>query len=198
MSAVADELRARGRHPFVIAEGCSMPVGCWGYIEAAREIARAQQQLGISFDAIVSAVGSGGTAAGIELGARIFGLRGRVWGINVCDDEDYFRPLIHRIASEAIERFELPVNLAADEIGILDGHIGDGYGKTRPEELQTLVEVARREGIVLDPVYTGKAFHGLRQELHNPVFRDAKNILFIHTGGLFGLFPYATALTAHL
>lgn len=175
-----------------------MAVGCWGYIEAAREIADAQERLGVSFDAIVSAVGSGGTAAGLELGARLFGLSGRVWGINVCDDESYFRPLVHRIATEAIERYALPVDLAPEEIGILDGHVGDGYGKTRPEELRTLVEVARLEGIVLDPVYTGKAFHGLRRELHGPAFRDAKHVLFIHTGGLFGLFPHASALSLHL
>jgi D-cysteine desulfhydrase len=64
----------------------------------------------------------------------------------------------------------------------------------RPEELQTLVEVARSEGIVFDPVYTGKAFHGLRRELATGRFADAKNLLFVHTGGVYGLFPHAEAL----
>lgn len=171
-----------------------MPIGCWGYIEAAREIADAQTALGVTFDAIVHAVGSGGTSAGLELGVRMHGLRADVWGINVCDDEDYSRQLVHRLIVDTRERWQLDVPLDRGDIGLIDGHVGDGYGLARPEELRTLVELARREGVVLDPVYGGKAFHGLLQELAVGRFADARNILFIHTGGIFGLAPYADAL----
>jgi D-cysteine desulfhydrase len=117
-----------------------------------------------------------------------------VWGINVCDDEAYFRALIHRIATQTVQRFGLDVTVDAADIGLIDGHVGLGYGIPRPEELQTLVEVARSEGIVFDPVYTGKAFHGLRRELTAGRFADAENLLFVHTGGLYGLFPHGVAL----
>jgi D-cysteine desulfhydrase len=194
MAEVAEELRRRGRTPFVIAEGCSMPIGCWGYIEAAAEIAAAQADLGITFDAIVHAVGSGGTSAGLELGVRLHGVSADVWGVNVCDDEDYFRDLVHGLIVDTREAWQLDVPLDRGDIGILDGHVGDGYGIARPEELQTLLDLARREGIVLDPVYGGKAFHGLLRELADGRFAGARNILFIHTGGIFGLSPYADAL----
>jgi D-cysteine desulfhydrase len=194
MDGVAEELRSAGRRPYVIAEGASMATGTWGYIEACREIAEAEQTLGITFDAIVHAVGSGGTSAGLEIGARLFGLSAKIWGINVCDDAAYFRDLIHRIASEAIDRFDLPVSFAREEIGIIDGYVGRGYALSSTEELQALVEVARSEGLVLDPVYSGKAFFALAHEIHRPPLADATNILFIHTGGIYGLFPKAAEL----
>jgi D-cysteine desulfhydrase len=194
MDGVAEELRAAGRRPYVIAEGASMTTGTWGYIEACREIADAERTLGVTFDAIVHAVGSGGTSAGLEIGTRLFGLSAKVWGINVCDDAAYFRELIHRIASEAIDRYDLPVAFTAEEIGIIDGYVGRGYALSSPEELQALVEVARREGLVLDPVYTVKAFLGLASEIHRPALARAKNILFVHTGGIYGLFPKAADL----
>lgn len=193
MARVADELRANGRNPYVVAEGCSMAIGTWGYIEAAAEIATWQRDHGIEFDAVVAATGSGGTAAGLELGARMHGLK-RVVSINVCDDEAYFRELIFSIASEADERFGLATAIARDEIEIVDGYVGDGYGKTRPEELRALTELARTEGLVLDPVYGGKAWRGMLCELDSGRLAGCANVLFVHTGGVFGLFPHADAL----
>lgn len=194
MKKIAGDFDRQGKRAFVISEGASMASGVWGYIEAAAEIAAAESYTGTKFDAIVAAIGSGGTAAGLELGARLFGLQGKVWGINVCDDEDYFRRRIHAIACDAILEYGLDVVLRAEDIGIIDGYVGSGYAKSRPEELALLVEFARREGIVLDPVYTGKALFGLRKEWNGPRFADAKNVLFIHTGGVFGLFPKAEEL----
>jgi D-cysteine desulfhydrase len=189
MADIVDQHDRQGRRAFAIPEGASMATGAWGYIEACAEIAAAQSELGVEFDAIVAAVGSGGTAAGLEIGARLFGLSAKVWGINVCDDERYFRDKIHRIASETIKKYELDVQLRPEDIGLIDGYVGRGYAQSTPDELAHLVEFARREGIVLDPVYTGKALFGLAQEITGPRFADAQNVLFIHTGGVFGLFP---------
>ncbi len=194
MRGIADGLDRRGRRAFTISEGASMSTGVWGYIEACAEIAAAESTVGTKFGAIVAAVGSGGTAAGLELGAKLFGLGAKVWGINVCDDEAHFRARIHRIAAEAIEEYGLDVELRAEEIGLIDGYVGSGYARTRPEELRFLVEFGRREGIVLDPVYTGKALYGLSKEWSGDRFADAKDVLFIHTGGVFGLFPKADEL----
>lgn len=194
MNALADELRTSGRTPFVIAEGCSMAEGSWGYIEAAQEIADAQQALGIEFDAIVNAVGSGGTSAGLELGVRMVGLGAEVYGVNVCDDEAYFRAHIAALAAATVERYGLEVSVPPEEIDLIDGYVGLGYGKSRPQELAQLAELARLEGVVLDPVYGGKAFYALGQEWDGPRFADRKHVLFIHTGGIHGLHPHAEGL----
>lgn len=194
MQEVARDLGQQGRRPYVIAEGCSMPIGCWGYAEAMREIADAQKQLGVELDAIVHAMGSGGTAAGLELGKRLHAPGQRLVGIAVCDDAAYFRRIVHGLLSEAIQRWQLGFTVQPDELEILDDHVGLGYGQARPEELRTLVEVARTEGLILDPVYTGKAFHGMRHELTKGRLSSARNVLFVHTGGAFGLSPFAERL----
>jgi D-cysteine desulfhydrase len=168
-----------------------MPMGVWGYLHACKEIKEAQKELGVVFDAIVCAAGSGGTSAGLELGKRLFDLEAKIWAVNVCDDEDYFRKQIHKLSIQTIERFDLPTSLKPDEIGIIDGYVGRGYALSRPEELDFILKVAKKEGIILDPAYTGKAFFGLYNELKKGRFENAKNILFIHTGGIYGLFPKA-------
>jgi D-cysteine desulfhydrase len=195
MQEIAHELASKGRRPYVIAEGCSMPTGCWGYIEAAEEIAQAERDLGVRFDAIVHAVGSGGTSAGLEIGLRMFDLRTRLWGVPVCDDGEHFREVVANLCQETIERFALPLSLASEDLRFIDGYVGEGYGRSRPEERTTILEVARTEGLLLDPVYSGKAMHALRHELAGGCLSSAKNVLFIHTGGVFGLFAYAYAFT---
>ncbi|MEM7152882.1 MAG: D-cysteine desulfhydrase family protein [Myxococcota bacterium] len=194
MEGVAAQLREQGRNPFVIAEGCSMVEGSWGYIEAVSEIADAQREHGVQFDAIVNAIGSGGTTAGLELGLRLYGLSAELYGVNVCDDADHFRRHIGDLAAATVERYDLPVSVPPEEIDIIDGYVGLGYGKSRPEELQSLVELARLEGVVLDPVYGGKAFHALRQLWSGEPFAGLKHVLFLHTGGIHGLHPHADAL----
>ena len=140
---------------------------------------------------VVYACGSGGTGAGLILGAKLLGLaaRGiRVAGVNVCDDRAYFVDAIGRICADAEARWQLGANVTAADIDIVDGHVGLGYAKSRPEELATIRDVCRSDGIVLDPVYTGKAFHGVVTELAADRTRFGARVAFIHTGGMFGLF----------
>jgi len=205
MAAVAQQLRAAGRTPYVVAEGCSMAAGVWGYIEAAAEIVDAQREHGVRFDAIVHAIGSAGTSAGLELGVRMHGLSARVRGVCVCDDAAYFRKRIADLCVATIERYGpltndagQPVRVAditEDDIDVIDGYVGAGYAQSQPDELAVLAEVARVEGVVLDPVYSGKAMVGLKAELDGPRFADARDVLFVHTGGIFGLAPHADALS---
>lgn len=188
---VADELRARGRKPYVIPEGGSNALGAWGYVRCVEELAG---ELTAGPATLIYAAGSGGTGAGLILGCKLLGLPWRVVGVNVCDDEAYFRKVIGEIVEQAIERWKLEVRFSRDEIELRDGHVGIGYAKSRPEELATLRDVARAEGIVLDPVYTGKAFHGFRQELEKDRRTFGARVVFIHTGGIYGLFPKAAQL----
>jgi D-cysteine desulfhydrase len=194
LEMIADDLRARGHTPYVIAEGCSMPIGVWGYIEAAAEIAASQAELGLEFDVIVHALGSGGTTAGLELGARFCGLGGRIMAMAVCDDAAYFRAKIHGLITATVDRWKLGAQFAPDDLDIIDDYVGRGYGLTQPEEIDTLAALARREGIIVDPVYSGKALHGLRREIDSGKLANATNVLFVHTGGVFGTMAYADVL----
>lgn len=194
LPAVADELRAQGRRPFVIAEGCSMPSGSWGYIEAIEEIAATQASLGIEFEHIVCAVGSGGTFAGLELGARLLGLNSKVEGFAVCDDAAHFRRFCTDLCAKTIAQYGLDLSIDAETLRLDDRYVGEGYGLVSSAVLELLAKLARAEGVALDPVYGIKAFYGLLQELDAGRFSDARNILFLHTGGVFGLGPYAAQL----
>jgi D-cysteine desulfhydrase len=189
----AERVRAAGGRPYVIPEGGSNALGSWGYLRAMHELADDLEGIAAPDHpvTIVYACGSGGTGAGLVLGAKLLDLaaRGiRVAGINVCDDRAYFIDAIGRICADFEERWQLPVHVDSADIDIVDGHVGLGYAKSRPEELATIRDVCRSDGIVLDPVYTGKAFHGVVTELGRDPKRFGSTVAFIHTGGMFGLF----------
>jgi len=195
LAAEAESLRNSGKTPYVIPEGGSNAMGAWGYVRAVEELALDLSILPGAKDhptTIIHATGSGGTTAGLILGVKLVGLNARVVGINVCNDRDYFLRVIGDICQNAIDTYQLDLPFSRErDIEIVDGYVGSGYGKAGSKEFSLIREVARSEGIILDPVYTGKAFYGMSQELErNPeVFGD--RIVFIHTGGLFGLFPMA-------
>ncbi len=193
LAEAADRVRRAGDRPYVIPEGGSNALGSWGYLRAAHELAG--DLAGIAAPdhpvTVVYACGSGGTAAGLILGAKLlrFAERGiRLAAINVCDDRAYFVDVISRICADAEARWQLGASVTEADIDIVDGHVGRGYARSRPEELATIRDVCRSDGIVLDPVYTGKAFHGMVTELAADPGRFGSAIAFLHTGGLFGLF----------
>jgi D-cysteine desulfhydrase len=203
MAEHADRVRAAGGKPYVIPEGGSNALGSWGYIRAMAELA--DDLVGIAAPdhpvTIVYACGSGGTGAGLVLGAKLLGLSARgiaVAGVNVCDDRAYFLEVIGRICADAEERWQLAARVTPGDIEIVDGYVGAGYAKSRPEELAVLRDVCRSDGIVLDPVYTGKAFYGVVSELRKDPQRFGSAVAFVHTGGIYGLFgateTIATAL----
>lgn len=191
-------LRQQGRTPYSIPEGASNALGAWGYIRAMEELARDMSQFPDSparRTTIVVATGSGGTAAGLILGTRLLNLSARIAAVNVCDDRDYFLEAIGTICETAIVTYGLDISFKRErDIDIVDGYVGRGYALSRPEELSLIVDVARREGLFLDPVYTGKAFYGMVQELKRDPRCFGDRIIFIHTGGLFGLFPQASEM----
>lgn len=189
MEDLAQDLRKKGRRPYVIPEGASNAIGYFGYIRAAEEILTQIKDMSLMMDHILVATGSGGTLGGLLLGKHFFGLNSNIAGINVCDDGPHFQKRIHGVFQEMIETYGWDLEIAPESIPLIDGYVGEGYALSRQEELEFIAEVARLEGFILDPVYTGKAFFGMYDQIKKGHFKKGENILFIHTGGLFGLFP---------
>ncbi|KAK9118013.1 hypothetical protein Scep_016106 [Stephania cephalantha] len=193
--SLKEKLISEGRRPYVIPVGGSNSLGTWGYIEAIQEIER--QQLDISsdstgkpgFDDIVVACGSGGTIAGLSLGSWLSELKAKVHAFSVCDNPDYF----YNFTQGLIDGMQAGVK-ARDIADILDAK-GLGYALTTAEELEFVKEVAAATGVILDPVYSGKAAFGMLKDMNdNPGKWEGRKVLFIHTGGLLGLYDKADQL----
>jgi D-cysteine desulfhydrase len=188
---IADEVRISGGRPYCIPEGGSNALGAWGYLDAMEEIRTQSQESGLSFDVLVTAVGSGGTLAGLAVGhAQHPTDTPFPIGVNVCDDAAYFHGRIKEIWQSMTETYGV-TPYRRDAYEIQDGFVGLGYAKSQQQELDLLQDVARSTGLLLDPVYTGKAFFALTQLLTTDSSLLGKRILFLHTGGLFGLFAKA-------
>ena len=189
MADIVQELAAQGRKGYILAEGASNGIGCFGYYHCMQEIVAQEKAMGLHFDTIVVAEGSGGTHAGLHLANKVLGLNKRVIAFCVCDDRPYFQDAVAKICAECTAYGEMHAAVSPEEVEVIDHYVGIGYALSRPEELDFIAEIARENGIILDPVYTGKAFYGLCQEIAAGRLKGLGNILFIHTGGLFGLFP---------
>jgi D-cysteine desulfhydrase len=192
LGGVAAELTAAGRRPYLIPVGGSNALGSWGYILAMEEL-RAQlpaDWVGQPVTLVV-ACGSGGTAAGVALGLGRCGWReARLVTFAVCDDAAYFRAAIGVIAAEAVGRWpDLPA-VAPAAVEVDDRFIGPGYAQASPEGLAVIRRAARTDGLLLDPAYTGKAFQGLAGRAREL----GPRVIFLHTGGAFGLLPHGPRL----
>lgn len=174
----------QGYHPYSIPTGGSNGIGALGYLAAFQEMAHYIKMSGI--DAIFCAVGSGGTYAGLLIGKHINGIAIPLYGILVDETVEYFKTKIKTIINEASIILKKRLDIADDEIKLISGYIGPGYGIPYPEEIAIIQELAQ-QGIILDPVYTGKAFYGMIQEKKR---LNYNNPIFIHTGGIFSLFAY--------
>ena len=178
----------QGRKALVVPTGGSDGIGAWGYIAACEELAEDFKAAEIEQAHIVTATGSGGTQTGLTLGAALHQLPATVWGVNVCDDETYF---LNKVASDVADWHERYPDAPAVKIEprVLDGYVGKGYAVADPPIFDLIAQLSALEGLVLDPVYTGKAFAGLLAEIAAGRFEGCRDIVFIHTGGIFGLFP---------
>jgi len=188
MCELAEKLQQEGYHSLVIPEGASDALGAFGYFSAIEEIANQLNVQNFQIDYVVCADGSGGTHAGLLLGKKYYKQSFDIIGFNVCDNEAFFVEKINDICQEAITKYALPIKVAKSEIKIIDGYVGEGYALSRPAEIELIKEVAQTEGLILDPVYTGKAMFGLKDQIVRGRFKKGEKVLFIHTGGIFGLF----------
>jgi len=183
------ETRGRGGRPYVIPESGATEVGALGYVACAHELAEQIRHGAPAFDAAVISAFSGGSQAGLLMGKQLTGLAAEVVGIPVAYPAARVRDYITATIQRAAARFELPVE-PPKTIHLLDGYQGRGRGQIREEEIATIISLAREEGILLDPVYTGKAFLGLLDHLRHDPKEFGSRVCFIHTGGIFSLFPF--------
>mmetsp|Transcript_11515 Transcript_11515/g.19655 ORF Transcript_11515/g.19655 Transcript_11515/m.19655 type:complete len:367 (+) Transcript_11515:775-1875(+) len=179
-------LEAQGRKPYLIPVGGSNALGSWGYLQAVAEI-EAQLEAGIgpsSVDDIVLASGSGGTAAGMALGVHLSSLTAQLHSYGVCDSPQYFHDHITGLLRDM--GYGDPV---AGVIGKCLQAKGAAYGVSQPAELKVMQEVAHQTGVIMDPVYSGKALYRLLEDMKaDPKAWEHRRVLFIHTGGMLGMY----------
>jgi D-cysteine desulfhydrase family pyridoxal phosphate-dependent enzyme len=186
---VAQGSRAAGKRPYVMPVGGSTPLGAVGYANAVLELCEQMDD----FDTIVLATGSGGTQAGLLGGLALAGAEARVLGFSVGAPLERQRGKVLELLPGLAEL--LGVEIAADAVLVDDQSIGPGYGVPTPEVKEALAMAASLEGLYLDPVYTGKAMAGLIRHARAGRFRAGEKVVFLHTGGLPGLFGYASELS---
>ena len=192
-----EQLRARGHKPYVIGVGGSNGVGATGYVVAMIELMEQLRLSGQRVDHIVFGTSSGGTQAGLELGARITGFNAKLHGLSIDKNEPEhleYESEVAQIANTCAAYVGSDVRLTQADIKVVYGYMGEGYGVVGDLEREAIRLMARCEGILLDPVYAGRAFGALVDLIHKGVFKRGETVLFWHTGGAPALFAYAKEL----
>jgi D-cysteine desulfhydrase len=177
----------------VIPESGATVVGALGYVACGQEIAQQIRHGAPEFDTIAITAFSGGSQAGLLIAKQLTGLRAEIVSIPIAWEAARMRAYVADVIEQARRRFGLAVTVPA-EIRLLDGYQGAGRAEVTREDLAMVLRVARQEGIVLDPVYTAKAFGGLLDRLRRQPGSLGRRVCFIHTGGVFSVFPFRDAL----
>lgn len=183
-----EKLKKKGFKAVFIPEGGSSPLGIWGYIECAREIAKQLKSFKNKPSHIITAVGSGGTLAGLVVGKKLFGLKSNLIGVNVLKTSGDFEKIVCDLANECSKKYKLGIKVTSKDFTILDGYSTEGYENISKEKLELLTFISQDYGLLLDPAYTGKAFFGMVDHF---IYQgnEFNKLMFIHTGGVFGIFP---------
>jgi D-cysteine desulfhydrase len=193
----ATQLRDSGRNVLVIPTGGSTPLGSLGYARCAAEIAQQETELGLTFNQVVVPNGSAGTHAGLAAGFQLLG-RGTsiVKSYSVLSDRDTSAARTRQLTQDALALLGSSAIVQAEEIAIDGSQLGDGYGLPTPAMQEAVRLMARAEGLLIDPVYSGKAFAGLLADLRQGRYRSGDNVLFVMTGGTPGLYAYRETFQA--
>jgi L-cysteate sulfo-lyase len=195
MKRVAEELRGQGAKPFIIPGGGYSPVGALGYVGLVQELALQSLTAGFAIDAVVFASGSGCIQSGLLLGALTAGIRLPVIGLTINRSVAELVPRIHHDVEAAAALIGMDGRLPEDAVQVLDDYIGPGYAIPSKAGMAAIDLLAREEGLLLDPCYTGKSMAGA-MDLTRRCFKRGQNVVFIHTGGTPGIFSYADALAS--
>ena len=195
MQVVADELRAAGGNPYVIPGGGSNSIGALGYANAAAELLAQADSTGLEIDCIVHATGSAGTQAGLLAGLHAIERAVPVLGIGTRLPRAEQEQIVYDLACKTVTRLGVERDLPRECVRANCDYVGDGYGLPADGTLEAIRLLARLEGILLDPVYSGKGMAGLIGEVDKGRFSKTDNIVFIHTGGSVALFAYRSAFS---
>jgi L-cysteate sulfo-lyase len=190
MEDLSDQLRERGSSPYIIPGGGSNPIGALGYVDCVIELIAQAKSKDITFDSIIMATGSAGTQAGLVVGSKITKSNIPVLGIGVNAPKEAQEEKVFKLASDLSDFMGLPNLVSRDDVVANCDYVGDGYGIPTPEMNKALLQLARLEGLLFDPVYSGKGLAGMIDLIGKGYFENQKNIVFIHTGGAAGLFAY--------
>ncbi len=190
MEKVADQLRAKGRKPYIIPGGGSNEIGATGYVACAQEILEQTFELGININHIVCASGSAGTHAGLLTGFYGNNSNIPVTGISVNRKKDVQEEVVYNLVQKTAARVGIKSEIPKETVVVFDDYVGEGYSIPTDGMIEAVNLLAKTEGILLDPVYTGKAMAGLIDLVRKGYFKNDENVLFIHTGGSPALYAY--------
>jgi len=190
MGKLADELRAKGQKPYVIPGGGSNPIGALGYVVCALELIDQFNNQGLNVSCLVHATGSAGTQAGLVAGFE--GTRSQipVLGIGVRAAKEVQETNVFNLAAKTVELLGVPGSVSREAVQANCDYVGDGYGIPTPGMVEAVTMMARLEGILLDPVYSGKGMAGLIDLCRKGYFKKGENVVFLHTGGSVALYGY--------
>lgn len=196
---LSEQFRAQGRRPYAIPVGGSNGVGATGYVVGMIELMEQLRERRQPVDHIVFGTSSGGTQAGMVLGARVAGCKSRLHGLSIDKNDPEHREYeieVAQIANECAQYIGSNERMTHDDINVVYGYKGEGYGVVGDLEREAIRLMARCEGIILDPVYAGRAFGALVDMVRKGVFKPDETVLFWHTGGAPALFAYAKELVS--
>ncbi|CAA0119188.1 L-cysteate sulfo-lyase [BD1-7 clade bacterium] len=195
LESQAKNVAEAGGKAWIIPTGASDGHGVWGYVECARELKSDFSSLNIEPGAIVLATGSGGTQAGLTAGSKIHDLNIPIYGVNVCDDAAWFVRKVTQDLNdwhaEYADACNIDLDISALDIQVIDGYVGPGYAKATDDIFSGIQLLASQEGVILDPVYTGKAWYAMLDQIRCGRFRHVDDLVFVHTGGIYGNFAFS-------
>ncbi|MDH3989414.1 MAG: pyridoxal-phosphate dependent enzyme, partial [Gammaproteobacteria bacterium] len=194
MEALAEELRGKGKTPYIVPGGGSNVIGALGYIDCALEFMSQANRDGLVIDHVVHATGSAGTQAGLIVGLKATSSNIPLLGIGVNAPKDAQEEKVWKLAVETADYVGAPGCVQREDIVANCDYVGDGYGVPTESMNDAVMLLARLEGLLFDPVYSGKGLAGMIDLITTGYFSGAKSIVFIHTGGAAGLFGYSAQL----
>jgi len=192
LEALAQKLRQQGRKPYVIPGGGSNALGSLGYVDCVLELQRQCEAMGLRKPHLVHATGSAGTQAGLVAGVHALGLDWPVTGIGVRAPREAQETRVYELAVRVLDLLGVPQPLPRERVVADCRFIGAGYGIPTDSMAEAVTLLARTEGILADPVYTGKGLAGLLDLVRTGRFGSDEDVIFVHTGGSAGLFGYVS------
>tara|TARA_Y100001960_G_scaffold173110_1_gene181461 strand:+ start:153 stop:1175 length:1023 start_codon:yes stop_codon:yes gene_type:complete len=192
------DLKTKGKNPYYIPVGGSNSIGSLGYISMTMELIAQANEMGIEIGSMVAASGSGGTQTGMILGADVEKSGIQTVGMAISSDATVVIPKLKDLCNQTSEYYELGLSYEEKDIIFNDNYIGEGYGIPSEEMIEAVKLLARKEGIILDPVYSGKAFAGMVDLIKKGYFDKSKAVVFIHTGGTPALFVYSDSFREYI